>query len=283
MPQQTADHFVWLTASCVAFLTAFAIFFFFWSFCVAAATSSSSATMGKLRTRLRLRWLLEHTNEHTKPHGTEDVELLHLRLTIFDDGQLLTSKQRCMRHGLLHTPTLDMLADMQGCTSRHCSDHRVSPHATGIQGLLMTHFAFLKAAATLSHALLAELATVLQPDTTDACSVLATSAPLVAVTDACKQNNEVFSKPGCECGSEVATRGSCNCYNLCQHYYRTCTYLGRHSIIGAASHCLCPLTIYVSAKPGSNSSAPRRSTTTTLIIIDSTSAGLTQLLPQQRR
>jgi hypothetical protein len=111
-----------------------------------------------------------------------------------------------------------------------------------------THFAFLKAAATLSHALLAELATVLHPDTIDACSVLATSAPLVAAADACRQDTEVVSKAVERCGPEAATWGSCNCYNLCQHYYRTCTYLDRHSIIGAAGHCLCLLAIHVSAK-----------------------------------
>jgi len=49
----------------------------------------------------------------------------------------------------------------------------------------MTHFAFLSELATLSQALFAEVATLLQDATADACRALATSEPFVAAAEAC--------------------------------------------------------------------------------------------------
>lgn len=51
--------------------------------------------------------------------------------------------------------------------------------------LLGAHFAFLSAPVTLSHALDAELDTLLEAARADCCRALATSEPLVAAADAC--------------------------------------------------------------------------------------------------
>jgi hypothetical protein len=55
-----------------------------------------------------------------------------------------------------------------------------------------THFCFFKAAVTLSHALFAELLTLLAEATTVSCRDLATSAPLVAAADACEKIQETM-------------------------------------------------------------------------------------------